>query len=169
MSEAGAIPVAGTNIFNLNQNIMIYEFVTMSDPITFVAPDDKIAFLVCLFLGEGKAGCKREDGQSVNTMTAFIFNQEGRNEVYRKYCGTDDLDTCFKENVAGVADALLSFCYGSIEARRSYDDAIAAITDPEKLSDFKAKHEDRNRSSLSQWVKAAWQYGEQLKETLKTE
>lgn len=140
----------------------IYEFVTPSDAITFRAENDKIAFVVCLFLGEGKAGCYREDGESINTMTAFIFNQEGRNEVYKQYCDTDNLQSVFDENIESIALALQSFSYGSISDRKQYEDALEAITDEEKLKEFKAKHEDRNRTSMSKWVSYAWKCGDRL-------
>ena len=36
----------------------IYKFITPSDPITFKAENDKIAYACVLFLGNGKAGCE---------------------------------------------------------------------------------------------------------------
>jgi len=140
---------------------MIYEFITPSDAITFIADNDKIAFIVCLLIGEGKAGCHREDGESLNTMTAFT-PESGRKEIYEQYCGTEDVNACFEENIQEVALSLLSFAYGNINDRKQYDDAILAITDPEKLKKFKEKHEDRQRTSLSRWVKYAWNTGNRL-------
>lgn len=144
------------------EEMKIYEFVTSSDAITFKAENDMIAFLVCLFLGRGKAGCHREDGENINTMTAFVFSEDARKEIYKEYCGTDDLQSVFDENISKVANAFKSFSYGSISDRKQYDDAIEAITDQEKLKEFKEKHEDRNRTSMNQWVAVAWKYGEQL-------
>lgn len=140
----------------------IYEFVTPSDAITFRAENDMIAFMVCLFLGEGKAGCHKENGESINTMTAFIFNEDARKEVYREYCGTDDLQSVFDENISKVVNSLKSFSYGSISDRKQYDDAIEAITDPAKLKEFQNKHEDRNRTSTSKWVSYAWETAKAL-------
>ena len=42
---------------------MTYQLITPSDPITFKAESDKIAFFCALVLGSGKAGMEREDGE----------------------------------------------------------------------------------------------------------
>jgi hypothetical protein len=39
---------------------------------------------------------------------------------------------------------------------------IEAITDPEKLKEFKDKHEDSNRTSMSSWVKVAWKLADRF-------
>jgi len=133
---------------------MTYEFITPSDAITFVAPDDKVAFVCALVLGRGKAFCKREDG--VDLDTCVLFRSEADVETIVRDalgCGMPE----FMESRWGeVADAFDTFAYGSFEDRRQYDDAVAAITDPEKLAEFKAKHEDRRRTSMSEWVRGAW-------------
>ena len=50
----------------------LYEFINMSDTITFYAKNDDYARALTLLLGEGKAGCKKEDGTSLEyCMTAF--------------------------------------------------------------------------------------------------
>jgi len=50
----------------------IYEFITPSDPITFKADDDKVAFTCALLLGNGKAGCTNlKTGDSIPTMLMF--------------------------------------------------------------------------------------------------
>ena len=52
--------------------------------------------------------------------------------------------------------------YGGVSDRRTYDSAIKAITEKEKLEEFKKQHENENRTSMSEWVKTAWRYGEKL-------
>lgn len=137
---------------------MLYELITPSDPITFKAPNDKIAIAVAILLGHGKAGCHNEQGESLPTM--YLFHPDPMPEI-EKDLGAP-FDTFFDAHAKEIAESLLSFAYGNIEDRRQYDDAVEAITDPEKLKAFKAKHEDRNRTSMSQWVKQAWKYGEKL-------
>ena len=140
-----------------------YNFITPSDPITFIADNDKIAFATSLLVGGGKAGCHRyEDGNEINlgTILMFITNVD---EVVRESLGME-LNEFINIHISEIISALKSFSYGSIEDRKSYDDAIEAITDPEKLNTFKLRHEDRKRSSMSAWVKAAWRYAEILKE-----
>ena len=64
----------------------------------------------------------------------------------------EEMKECFK-----------SFAYGSVSDRQTYDDACDAITDSEKLKEFKLKQEDRNRTSMSQWVLSAWKLAERMK------
>lgn len=84
-----------------------------------------------------------------------------RQEVYRNYCG-EDVKEFVIEHAQEIADAYKSFAYGSVSERRTYDAAIAAITDPKKLEEFKTVHEDQNRTSLSRWVDFAWKQGEAI-------
>jgi hypothetical protein len=140
---------------------MIYEFITISDPITFIAENDSIAWMVASLIGEGMAGCTREDGESLNTMTAFASESE-LPAIYRKYIRTENIGEYVKEHEKEISDALLSFAYGGIMQRKQYDAAIAAITDPEKLKQFKAQHEDTKRTSVSRWVNYAWSLGERI-------
>jgi hypothetical protein len=141
---------------------MIYEFITPSDPITFIAENDSIAWITAALLAAGKAGCTREDGKSIDTMTAFV-PEDRRSEIYIKYIGTEDVGKYTKEHKKEITDALLSFAYGSIGQRKQYDAAIAAITDPEKLKQFKSQHEDAQRTSMNRWVGHAWTLGKRIK------
>jgi hypothetical protein len=141
---------------------MIYEFITTSDPMTFVAESDAIAWMAASLLGEGNAGCQREDGKDINTLTAFA-PEDKRTEIYMEYIGTENLSEYVKEHGNEIADAFLSFAYGSINERKQYDAAIAAITDPDKMKQFKAQHEETQRTSMSRWVDYAWKLGEIMK------
>jgi hypothetical protein len=135
----------------------IYEFITPSDPITFKADDDKIAFTCALLLGNGKACCEnKHTGESLPTMLMFASDPDKDIEAF---IGGDfkEFLTCNKPK---ISECFNSFAYGSVSDRRTFDDACEAITDPEKLKEFRAKHEDKNRSSMSQWVKGAWQLAE---------
>ena len=140
---------------------MLYEFITPSDPITFAAPDDKIAFVCALILGNGEAFCTREDGEKVGT--CFLFAGEGVLDAAIQETLGSNLSDFMDANCEAVATAFESFAYGGFERRRQYDDALAAITDPHKIAEFKAKHEDRNRSSMSTWVKGAWSYAKNFR------
>ena len=138
-----------------------YEFITPSDPITFKADDDKVAFACAVLLGDGKAGCHRmENGEQINIPSMLMFNPNAE-KVMDDYVG-GNFESWLKENKPKMCEAFNSFSYGGMEDRKQFDDAIEAITDPVKLKEFKAKHEDRNRSSMSQWVKYAWQLGEKM-------
>lgn len=137
----------------------LYEFITPSDPITFKADNDKVAYLCALLLGNGGAGCKNIDtGESVPTM--LMFCPEPAKEI-EKYIGSTAADF-ISDNKQNMIECFKSFSYGSVEDRITYDDACEAITDPVKLQEFKSKHEDKNRTSLSTWVKSAWNMAEDL-------
>ncbi len=141
----------------------IYEFVTPSDPITFITDDDKVAFAASLLVGSGKAGCHRNDENNnrVNIPALLLFASEPEKDM-DEYVGGN-----FKEfietNKPKLKKCLESFAYGNIEDRVTYDNAIEAITEPEKLKEFKTKHEDRNRTSISAWVTYAWGLAKGLK------
>jgi hypothetical protein len=137
----------------------IYELITPSDPITFKANDNKIAFFCAVLLGNGKAGCdNKTTDESLPTMIMFSQNPD---KDIADYIGCD-LTKYVKANKLSIAKCFKSFAYGSVSDRETYDNACEAITNAKKLKEFKAKHEDKNRSSMSQWVKSAWQYGEQF-------
>lgn len=141
----------------------IYEFVTPSDPITFLTDDDKVAFVCSLVLGKGKAGCHRRDKDRnevrINTMLMFYPNPD---EIIEKELGME-LNKFWDINKQKIKDCFSSFAYGNIEDRKTFDDAIEAITNDKKRKEFKAKHEDRNRTSMSEWVQVAWRFSDSIK------
>jgi len=138
----------------------IYEFITPSDPITFKTDDDKIAFTCALLIGNGKAGCTNlTTDQNIPTM--MMFSKDPDKEI-SDYLGCD-MGNFIKSNRGKIADCFKSFAYGSISDRQTYDNACEAITDHEKLKEFKAKHEDQNRSSMSKWVQYAWNLADKMK------
>lgn len=140
---------------------MIYDFVTPSDAITFEAQDDKIAFACAVMLGLGKAGCHRfEKGEDIDIDTMLMFDTNP-DKTMTETLGTK-LNDFIKENHEEMAKCFQSFAYGDIGDRVQYNEAIAAITDKKKLEEFKKSHEDRNRTSLSKWVKGAWEYAEAI-------
>ena len=141
----------------------IYEFITPSDPITFKAENDKIAFTCSLLLGSGKAGTTRHDenGGEISIPSLLIFNPD-HEQVIKDFLGCE-LDEFIHLNKEQVRAALKSFAYGNIESRKTFDDALNAITEENKRKEFLEKHEDRNRSSLSAWVKAGWKLADNLK------
>jgi hypothetical protein len=138
---------------------MIYELVTPSDPITFRADRHDIAFAAAVILGRGKAGVTAEDRTDIPAML-WLCDEKTIDETIAKQTGGLGLAAFQRLNALELAACFESFSYGRTEDRRDYDAAIEAITDPEKLAEFKAKHDDNRRTSMSEWVKAAWQLGE---------
>lgn len=136
---------------------MTYELITPSDPITFKAESDKVAFFCALVLGSGRAGMKREDGAEIES--PMVFLQSDPMPGIEAFLGCE-FQTFADDNVPEIAACFRSFAYGNFSDRANYDAAIEAITDPEKLAAFKAKHEDQNRYSIYQWVAGAWRYAD---------
>ena len=137
----------------------IYEFVTPSDQITFKTDNDKVAFTCALLLGNGKAGCKNETtGESIPTM--LMFAKDPDSDIQNFIGG--DFGEFIEANKHKISECFKSFAYGSVSDRKTFDEACEAITDQEKLKEFKAKHEDKNRTSMSPWVKSAWNLAERI-------
>jgi hypothetical protein len=134
---------------------MFYEFITPSDPITFKADDPKVAFYVGLSLGRGKAGVTAEDGTDIPCM--LLFSTPEKTETTIKEQLGDDPKAWAEANREAIATCYESFAYGSFRARRDHEAALEAITDPEKLAAYKARHEDTHRTSMSKWVSYAWE------------
>jgi hypothetical protein len=139
---------------------MIYELIQPSDPIHFKAESDKIAYFCALILGNGKAGIERADGAKCES-PLYVFHPDPMPEI-EAYLGGMIADFG-DQNCAEIAACFASFAYGSQAEYRTYCEAVNSITDPENLKAFQDWHEDKNRSSMSKWVKSAWQYAEYFK------
>lgn len=143
---------------------MTYEFITPSDPITFKAESDKVAFFCAVLLGNGKAGIKREDGEKCESTMLFLSSDPM--PIILEYLGCplrDFLDA----NTQEIIECLRSFAYGGFEARKKYDAAISVISIPQILAAFKKEHEHKERSSMSRWVKSAWDYADGFEKKMK--
>jgi hypothetical protein len=143
---------------------MIYEFITPSDPITFVAENDTVAWFVAVFIGNGKAGCHREDGHDLNTML-FLYLENVYEAKIKEHVG--DINSFMDEHAKEIADACLSFGYTTVTDRKQHDLIIDLLQDsPEKLERFRREHDDLKRSSLSEWVNYAWEVGRNIRNKL---
>lgn len=140
---------------------MIYNLINPSDAITFKSDSDKIAFVCALILGSGKFGMERADNKEVQS--PLLFLSEDSDAIISEYLQSDLKEFC-KQNKLEISNCFESFCYGSIRDRQTYDDAIEAIDDFDKLQKFKLKHEDTNRTSASKWILCAWEYAKHFKD-----
>lgn len=140
----------------------LYEFVTPSDAITFKAVDDQVAFWVALYLGNGKAGLNafNEDLTERTVHSTFIAFTSNAKKYWEDYLGSS-LDEFLEQNHKPIGEALSSFAYTTVEGREAYDNQLNSIA-PEKVAEFKAKHEDEKRSSMSEWVSYAWSLSEAI-------
>ena len=139
---------------------MIYNFITPSDPITFITHDPKVAFICALIMGNGKAGCQGEDGSDIPSLL-FLAKAEEVNRIMDEQLGEPGV--FIKEHLKEMVECFDSFAYVTIADRQQYDEALAAITDPGRLREFKARHENRQRTSMYTWVSSAWKMAEQFR------
>lgn len=104
-----------------------------------------------------------KDDNEEKRIPVFLFG--GAEEWYRKEFGRST-EAGLKAEKQNVADALLSFMYGSFEDRRRYEAALNAITDEEKKKVFMEEWQD-GRTSMKNIGEYAHQLGEKLKGKVK--
>lgn len=137
---------------------MYYNLVNPSDPVTFEAPDLKIAALVTLILGHGQyAADPYDDSAEGVPLMPFGGAEEWWNEHFQ-----EPMENAWKSDRERLAAALRSVCYGSITDRELYDSALRAITDAEKRAGFIAEWNDCNRSSMNNIMGLAHSIAERL-------
>ena len=135
-----------------------YELINPSDPYTFLAKTKESAALTVCLLGTMYGASPKDDNEE-KRIPLFLFG--GAEEWYRKEFGRST-EAGLKAEKQNVADALLSFMYGSFEERRRYDAALNAITDEEKKKVFMEEWQD-GRTSMKNIGEYAHQLGEKLK------
>lgn len=124
--------------------MQLYEFINMSDKITFYAKDDDIARAVTLLLGEGKAGCKNKDGEQLeNCFTAF--GNPAPDEVY------EQIENFVKEGNQDLINSLNTVACCDFDEREIYDEYTENSTNQEKWD----KWDNKNRTSLNNFGKYA--------------
>lgn len=140
----------------------LYEMVTPSDSLTFYAEDEKIAIAVTLFIGGGKAGLLRENGEQVRG-TLLLFT------TGLKAAATIDgllgmpLGDFIEANRLKIADAMDTFATMDRHQRTMIDEARNYMT-PENFRKFRASVDDKARTSLSAWSEYAWKCADRFRQ-----
>lgn len=124
---------------------MIYDLINPSDPITFEAPDLKIAALVTIVLGGGQYAAEPED-DGTEGVPVMMFG--GGPEWWSAHFD-EPLDGAGDRDGVRLAAALRSVCCANRVDRRLYDSALRAITDPAAREAFVAEWNDQKRSSMN--------------------
>lgn len=134
---------------------MIFEFINISDPYTFEAPDLEIAAAVTCVVGGGKCGAVEVGGKTEVPMFIFGGAVEWIEETFGKPLEQffNDIKTNRGEEYANALD---SFLIGKPGDREIFLVAMAAIDDPEKKKEFRLSWHDKKRSSLADWGGFAW-------------
>ena len=118
--------------------MILYEFITPSDPITFYAPDNDIAEAIAIFVGNGKAGISRVDGEEVpNTMVMFSW-ADGQLVRFKK---------TMDNRITEVVTSGKTFAVCTSGFREEYDELTENGTNKDRIE----KWDDKHRSSMSNW------------------
>ena len=122
----------------------LYELINMSDKITFYSENDEYARAVTLLLGEGKCGCRKQDGTSLeHCMTAFKGNAP--REIY------EQIEEMLKKKDEKLIFALKSVAVCDFGEREIFDEYTENGANEEKYK----KWDDTHRTSINNYGKYA--------------
>lgn len=142
---------------------MIYTIVNPSDACTIEAPDDKIATIAVLLLGEGHYGCTDEKNDDLPTLHLFSSANEIANELIDAGLGDpgqsaqEILDDFVTDNLIAIADALDSIVYATGPSeRKAVLGLLEGVTDQAARMERLRAYNDEKRSSLNDIAKRAY-------------
>ncbi len=124
----------------------LYEFINISDAITFYAPDDDIAFATALYVGRGECACERieaEGNKEVKDSACYLF--EIPPDVLKRF------ENIINSRSKEVLEAAHTFACCKPGERVIFDDYTNQGTDKEKYD----KWDDAHRSSILDYCKYA--------------
>lgn len=125
----------------------LYEFITISDAITFYAPDDDIAFAVSLYVGCGQAKCQRiENGESHDVKDSELYLFGGLPEEVEKR-----FESIIHARPKEIVEAAHTFACCKPGERAIFDEYTNNGTDKKKY----AKWDDAHRTSCSDYCRYA--------------
>lgn len=140
---------------------MYYEIINPSDKCFFKADDLKIAGLVTVILGNGQYGAEPEEEGAPN-VPLFLFG--GFDEWWAQN-GDGESEGAVDRNAPEIIAALRTVCYGDLRERALFDEACAAIDDPQKKADFIESWNDKHRSSMNNIMGRAHAIAEKLEQS----
>jgi len=141
---------------------MLYELINPSDAVTFYADSVAVARIVAILVGQGQYPIKDAQGEACGGLLLFMSQAEVDSLLAEWFEGTSVADF-IEQHKAEIITALESFATMSRGDRRIYDAACAAITDSEKLAEFKASQEDVQRTSLNRITDYAVAFAKRLR------
>lgn len=137
---------------------MIWEIVNPHDAYTIVAPAFLPAAAAVLLIGEGKYALTPVD----NTFSMPLFLLGGSEPWLKEHFGDFGnwlKDPKFLAKTADALDSVMSFGPGE---RSAYELAIAMLPE-DKRAEYRDKVHDKNRGSMSNLGKRAWQLAKLLR------
>lgn len=133
----------------------VYELINPSDPYTFEAPSIEVAGVVAAMLSTG-FGAQRVGDEHLNESTPIMF---GWDKWMTEHGIDDDWIELHRDE---IADAFDSFLIGKFEDRQDVLDMLAELPE-EKQEAWRARRQDRHRSSLNRIGEAAYEYAKRLR------
>lgn len=140
----------------------LWELINPSDAYTMAGDDYDVAAVACLLLGEGHMGLVEIGGARRVPIMLFGLNDAWAQEGFG--CTVTDLcNRVMKEKRTALADALASVMIASPAERASYTLALEFIDDPTKRQTYRDRWHDRQRSSLNDIGKRAWEMADRIR------
>jgi hypothetical protein len=127
----------------------IYELVNPSDAWTFLAPSDKVAFLVALAVGRGQTSAKRDGWEG----GMYVFGLGDPDKDFKKEFG-EELEGAVGRHKADLIKSLRTFMIHREKAKK--------VPTGKAL----AKWNDKHRSSLNDFSGEALKLADHLKKNL---
>jgi hypothetical protein len=125
---------------------MIYAIVNPSDTYTCEIADFKTAAVMVCLLGNGKYPLVAAE-EGARSVPPFFFG--GHDEWFQ-----ENFRETFEEAMKSIpphqlAEAFDSVCIGSVDDRKTYEEALALIDDHAKKTEWKESWRERKRSSMN--------------------
>jgi hypothetical protein len=137
----------------------IYILKNPSDMITFVANNDKIAFMCALLVGRGRYGC--ENLTTKEEIPTMLFLCTDPDNIIKDFIEIEPKQF-LQKNKQEIKNCLNTFAYVSFDNRANYDNKCNSITKLDNLQKFKIEHENKNRTSMNRIVLSAWRLSEEI-------
>lgn len=135
--------------------LKLYELVNPSDPYTFRAPNIQVAGAAVALLSTSFGATCLEDGDDETTPILF---------GWKEWCDSHGIDgPWIKAHKEEIADALDSFLIGGKNERADVETMLAELPE-EKREEWRAKRQDRHRSSMNRIGEAAYRLAKRIRE-----
>jgi len=145
---------------------MLYEIVNMRDPYTIEAMSLDVAAVACAILGGGQYQFRPlEDGGE--EIPFFMFG--GEDEWCQKHFRETFEQTASrvrKDKMEELADCLDSVLIGHAQDRKTYNNGLELIDDPEKREIWRCLWHDERRSSLNDIGGRAYKIAKNFRESI---
>jgi hypothetical protein len=143
---------------------MLFEIINPSDRMTIEADSVAVAGVAIMYLSEGGAALKNEDGKTVLPILALGGDEDVNLWLDKVGIGSlENLKSWLYEHRDEVAVALESIVYGSFDDRR---DLMAEHKDADHIEFLKsiAEWNNEKRSSMNDYSRAAFFLAKRIRE-----